>query len=178
MALLEVDVNVHKSNSTFFLDADVSRAELLSRQFAQALVDVAREGPGATSSPGLPVLAGTQATFLRELRPFAPYNVVSRLLAWDDAALHVVTYFVKPGTCIDGQQEGVVGPAEVLRSDSLRRATFAILVSRYVVRAGRRKIVPADLLRAAGALPADGKESEAVEEARASGLEYIKSCAL
>jgi len=180
VAPLDLDVNIHKSNSTFFADADISRAELLSRLFSQALVDVtatAGASGGRRPKPANLILAGSQGRFLRELKPFQSYDVVSRILAWDDANLHVATYFVQRNlkVALLGEKGTIAGPAELLRDDKLRKGIFAVLVSRYVVRVGRVKVTPVELLRAAGI---GGFEEVEVEEARLRGLDYVKNCML
>lgn len=177
--VLDLDVNLHKSNSTFFSDADVSRAALLSTLLSAGLARTA----------AMPLLAAVQCAFKREIAPFRAYDVSSRVLAWDEKSVFVVTYFVRPGFKLRGATEVEVGggPGAVLRDGSLRKGVFAVMVSRYVCKAGRETVPPRKVLEAAGLLvPQGGKEGEAaadgllaaefVDEAVKSGLQYVSEC--
>lgn len=193
----DIDINFHKSNSTFFLDADISRAALFSRLFSQALVDIAclsrdLHASGEDTAKGvsykhrlLPaaslILASTHASFLRPIAPLERYDVVSRVLSWDPTALFFVTYFINPDKEIrlsaPGEKEmeasDILGPAEIMKDATMRKALFAVLVSRYVVRLGRQKITPQDLIVAAGLEGRDGKSIDRMERARVAGMRYM-----
>jgi len=80
------------------------------------------------------------------------------------------------GTAEKGRRRHLPGPLDVLKDEGMRRATYAILVSRYVVRTGRDKVAPEVLLRAAGMLSGDDGEAASVEKERLAGLEYLTSC--
>ncbi|KAK8007411.1 hypothetical protein PG989_001401 [Apiospora arundinis] len=182
--LLDLDINVHKSNSTFFTDADVSRAALLTSMLSDALA-----GQGGA----LFVLAGTQCKFLREIRPLQRYAVASQILTWTDKAFYVVTYFVSPrrgdAAAVCGLQGG---PAVVLVDDKLRKKVFAIMVSKYVFKAGRATVAPAEVFGAAGLLLSDedvakGGNSKAkagiltaaeVEKCVEEGMRFVRDCML
>ncbi|GLA28324.1 hypothetical protein AnigIFM63326_005896 [Aspergillus niger] len=150
--LPEIDLNLHKSNSTFFTDADLSRARLLSRLL----------GPALAATGGMPMLAAVQARFLREIRPFQRYCVTSRILAWDQRSLWTVTYFLR-GDVYKGMMEVDLlggGPAAVLRDEKLRKGVLAMLVSRYVVKAGRVTVPPVEVFKRAGLLIGIDDEGE------------------
>ncbi|GKZ25472.1 hypothetical protein AbraIFM66951_005638 [Aspergillus brasiliensis] len=145
----EIDLNLHKSNSTFFTDADLSRARLLSHLL----------GPALASIGGMPILAAVQARFLREIRPFQRYSVSTRILAWDQRSVFTVTYFLKgKGYSIEEVDLGFLGggggggPAAVLADEKLRKGVLAVLVSRYVVKCGRVTVSPVDVFKRAGLL--------------------------
>ncbi|BCS05486.1 acyl-CoA thioesterase [Aspergillus luchuensis] len=144
--LPEIDLNLHKSNSTFFTDADLSRARLLSRLL----------GPALASLGGMPMLAAVQARFLREIRPFQRYCVTTRILAWDQRSLWTVTYFLRREV-YKGLREVDLdgGPTAVLIDGNLRRGVLAVLVSRYVVKAGRVTVPPVEVFKRAGLLVDD-----------------------
>ncbi|OBR05649.1 Capsule polysaccharide biosynthesis protein [Colletotrichum higginsianum IMI 349063] len=174
VAPLDLDVNLHKSNSTFFTDADISRAALLTKILSPAL---ARLGPADF------VLAAVQSSFKRPVAPWQAYRVSSRILAWDERSLYLVTYFTKPGT--DGLLAEVDlrgGPAAVLDDKVLSKGVFATLATKYVFKAGRTTVRPLDVLVEAGLLhhgegPGRGEAvgiSE-IQEGVERGLEYVKS---
>ncbi|KAL1839675.1 hypothetical protein VTJ49DRAFT_1285 [Mycothermus thermophilus] len=176
--LSDLDVNIHKSNSTFFADADINRAELLTRWLSRGLVGC------------VPILAAVQCTFVREIGPFKAYDLSSRILCWDEKSLFMVTYFLKPRTTLPSDVELAGGPAAVLQDWSLRRCVYAVLVTRYVCKGKARKtFAPAAVLATAGLLvsgvgtPGE-KESgggqlltaDIVEKAVKSGMEYVGGC--
>ncbi|GJC94726.1 hypothetical protein ColKHC_03552 [Colletotrichum higginsianum] len=72
-SILECDVELHKSNSTYLADLDTNCAALLSRLLARPL---RRAGAGL-------VLGGVDVFFHREIRPFQAYETHSRVLAWN-----------------------------------------------------------------------------------------------
>ncbi|GLA62001.1 hypothetical protein AtubIFM54640_002537 [Aspergillus tubingensis] len=144
--LPEIDLNLHKSNSTFFTDADLSRARLLSRLL----------GPALASLGGMPMLAAVQARFLREIRPFQRYCVTTRILAWDQRSLWTVTYFLRREV-YRGMREVDLdgGPTAVLTDWNIRKGVLAVLVSRYVVKAGKVTVPPVEVFKRAGLLVDD-----------------------
>jgi hypothetical protein len=155
-ALLDIDLNLHKSNSTFFSDADINRAAFLTRTFGESLADPRLTADAAGKNANL-ILAGVQAKFLREVKPLQRYMMVSAILTWDERGLFVITYFVRPGRDkgIGGSAKQAASPARHLFScstDSKQRPShlLAVLVSRYVARASRTKIEPLQLLQRAG----------------------------
>lgn len=108
------------------------------------------------------MLAAVQARFLREIRPFQRYCVTSRILAWDQRSLWTVTYFLR-GDVYKGMMEVDLlggGPAAVLRDEKLRKGVLAVLVSRYVVKAGRVTVPPVEVFKRAGLLIGGGDDDE------------------
>ncbi|KAF2125963.1 hypothetical protein P153DRAFT_369355 [Dothidotthia symphoricarpi CBS 119687] len=171
-------MNIHKSNSTFFTDADVNRAELITSLLSQALANL--------GSPAF-ILAGVQCKFQREIRPYQSYAVSSRILAWSDKAMYVVTYFTKPGTKFDRELDLLGGPEALVKDGQARKILFATLVSKYVFKAGRATVAPEHVFQEAGLLiEADSKDgvsgvdgligSEAVAASVQAGLRYISQC--
>ncbi|KAK7937715.1 uncharacterized protein PG986_014583 [Apiospora aurea] len=182
--LLDLDINMHKSNSTFFADADVSRAALLTTLLSDALA--ARGG-------ALFALAGTQCKFLREIRPLQTYTVASQILTWTDKAFYTATYFVSPRRGDAAAVCGLKGgPAAVLKDDRLRRKVFAIMVSKYVFKAGRATVEPAAVFGAAGLLLSDGGKDVRAKDGKAEdivsagevdkivqeGMQFVRDCML
>ncbi|KAI4595324.1 hypothetical protein KJ359_006998 [Pestalotiopsis sp. 9143b] len=178
----DLDINMHKSNSTFFADADVNRTRLLASLLSGGL---------AALGPANFILAGAQARFLREVRPYAAYDVSSRVLAWTDRSFYVVTYFLKPGARVPFAVEGRGGPQALFAKgadDGLRRSVYAVLVTRFVFKAGRETVLPEQVLRESGLLLNDedrslggGKDEkmpdrESFEAAVKAGLEYVAHC--
>ncbi|KAM7189560.1 hypothetical protein V8F20_010099 [Naviculisporaceae sp. PSN 640] len=199
--LPEIDINVHKSNSTFFTDADVSRAALLTSLLSNGLSNLpfpsSPNKRGKSGNNGMFLLSAVSAKFLRPVAPLERYEVSSRILSWENGstgrALYTVTYFLRPGTSkklgseVGRQLEVEGGPAALIRDEKLKRGVFAVLVSRYVFKAGRESLSPETVLKASGLLSDDkaGKfeegagewiDGEKVQRAVGNGLEYVKSC--
>lgn len=205
VTLLEVDYNIHKSNSTYFADLDISRTHLVGHLLAKgihALNSNAKTGIVADpSDPSRPargkfnvVLGSVQCSFKRELAPYERYEMWSRILCWDRKWLYVVTHFVKKGAVKPGS-----------KPEDWGSKIYASGLSRYVFKIGRLTVHPAAILEASGLLPErpggwvnEGGAVEAVnghmaaaaaestsgewdwkrtEEERRKGLEYAKHMA-
>ncbi|KAI2484791.1 4HBT-2 domain containing protein [Pyrenophora tritici-repentis] len=174
----DLDINIHKSNSTFFADADINRAELITSLLSQALANL--------GSPAF-ILAGVQCKFQREIRPYQSYVVSSRILAWSDKAMYVVTYFTKPGTKLARELDLLGGPEALAKDSQVRKILFGTMVSKYVFKAGRATVAPEHVFQEAGLLiEADSKDGvsggnelisrEDVAASVQAGLRYITRC--
>jgi hypothetical protein len=175
--ITDLDINIHKSNSTFFADADLGRAALLSTLL----------GEGQATLGANFILASVTCRFRQEIRPYQAYAVSSRILAWNEKALYVVTYFLKPGRELPLDIDVLGGPGAVLSDDKYRKAVFAVLVSKYVFKAGRTTVAPVEVLTAAGLLTSQDQTDAGgvhngfqdmidVDQAVQHGLEYVRAC--
>ncbi len=173
--LLDIDVNMHKSNSTFFIDADISRAELLTRLFSEALVRDGLTQESGSKAPANIILAGVQARFIRELKPYQRYVVISAILTWEGDSLYIATYFLRPGSesrVLGEDKSRLQKPSAIMTDKSVRGSVFAILVSKYVIRRGRVAVDAAKLIQTARLMGQD-YEVKNMEATRAAGLEFI-----
>lgn len=85
---LDLDTNLHLNNGRYLTMADLGRADLLLRSgLWQAVL---REGL-------LPMLSGTAIRYRREIRPFQPFTLESRILCWRGAALVMEHRFIIAG---------------------------------------------------------------------------------
>ncbi|KAL4873683.1 hypothetical protein BDV12DRAFT_192127 [Aspergillus spectabilis] len=147
--ILETDYNLHKSNSTYFSDLDVSRTALVTRLYSPGVgltsKELDKEFAEAARKEGKPVparksilivLGSVFCSFRREIKPYAQYEVESRVLAWDQKWMYVLSFFFKPAGNKDGE-----------------RVLYATAVSKYVVKKGRLTIAPERVLRKSGFLP-------------------------
>lgn len=133
---------MHKSNSTFYADLDVSRIELLVTLFKDAITPLS---PRTTLAPEsvysrrnrrkqlIAALGGVVCLFRREIKPYQRYDLVTRVLAWDDKWMYIVSYFLKPR----GRHE----------TEKMQDEIFASAVSRYVFKQGRQTMQPAEVFR-------------------------------
>ncbi|KAL4789299.1 hypothetical protein BDV19DRAFT_395181 [Aspergillus venezuelensis] len=124
---IDCDFNLHKSNSTFFADLDINRAQLLMRLFGRLPrwrpptttepLNKATKGQSARKDKDEPkerslniMLGGVSCAFTREIKPLQQFEIWSRVLAWDGKWLFVVSYFVRSGTSINSDSmEGLTG---------------------------------------------------------------------
>ncbi|KIW90696.1 uncharacterized protein Z519_08479 [Cladophialophora bantiana CBS 173.52] len=135
--LLETDYNLHKSNSTYFVDLDESRTVLMTKLLVPGLKqgnkDLEREGHRGPLSV---ILGSVHTSFHKEIKPYERYEVRSRILAWDNKWIVVGSWFVRPASRR--------GQHEVLLASAL---------SKYVVKKGKFTVSPERCFVAAGWLP-------------------------
>lgn len=154
--LLETDYNLHKSNSTYFSDLDVGRCALVSRIYSpgvgfvskimdqEALAASQKEGKKPPKKlPVMVVLGSVYCNFKREIKPFELYEMESRVIAWDQKWLYVLTTFLRPAKKAGGE-----------------KTLLATAVSKYVMKKGRLTVPPERILRTGGFLPERPAESQ------------------
>ncbi|RMJ23455.1 hypothetical protein PHISP_05681 [Aspergillus sp. HF37] len=164
--ILETDYNLHKSNSTYFTDLDVARTALVSRLYSPGVGIVSREldaefRDGSKVHPGKAisiVLGSVFCSFKREVKPFEPFEIQSKLIAWDQKWAYIISFFLRPAP----------------RKSGKKKTLLATAVSKYVVKKGRLTVSPERLLRASGFLPARPEGASAAplaaESTDASGI--------
>ncbi|KAJ5491132.1 hypothetical protein N7539_002699 [Penicillium diatomitis] len=148
--LLETDYNLHKSNSTYFSDLDVSRTALVTRLYSPGVGLVSKEldqefleaskkeGKRAPKrKPIMIVLGSVYCSFKREIKPFERYEVHSKVISWDKKWLYILSSFMRPASRRGGE-----------------RTLLATALSKYVVKKGRLTVAPARILCLSGFLPA------------------------
>ncbi|KAH8596376.1 hypothetical protein B0O99DRAFT_570506 [Bisporella sp. PMI_857] len=185
--LYECDYNLHKSNSTYFSDLDVSRSHVASILLQPGVFQLRRNTRSklVMDDSGKPVtgrwsimLGSVMCSFKREIGMYEGFEMWSRLLCWDRKWIYIVTHFVKKGTVkpaayvlTDGSWFGKKGYRKVEggRGGQLdEKAIFASAISKYVLKLGRLTIHPEVCLDASKLLPErpggwarmDGKISE------------------
>ncbi|KAJ6120589.1 hypothetical protein N7523_004869 [Penicillium sp. IBT 18751x] len=148
--LLETDYNMHKSNSTYFTDLDVSRTALVTRLYSPGVGIVSKEldqefletskkeGKRAPKrKPIIIVLGSVYCSFKREIKPFELYEMHSKVISWDKKWMYILTCFMRPASKSGGE-----------------KTLLATALSKYVVKKGRLTVSPERLLRASGFIPA------------------------
>lgn len=155
--LLEFDINGHKSNSTYFADTDVAITQLISHLTRCGFTARRRRGEFS-----FPRLGATACQFHKEIRLWERYEVATRLLAWDEKWVYLITHFVASTPGKDG-----------------KRRAFASMLSKLVFKQGRVTVSPETCFRESGLLPeGKGKDDpywtvERVEQERRRGMEVI-----
>ena len=101
----------------------------------------------------MPVLGGVTCSFRREIRPYAPVEIWTRVLTWDEMWIFLISHFVKPETNKSSSSAKkttdrvavVVGDKGVNQED-----VYATCISKYVLKQGRKTVVPEEFLRVCG----------------------------
>lgn len=98
---LEIDMYLHKSNSTYLLDLDIARTHFVCLIFQKLFLKYWQNengefrGKALGNCPYVPV--GTiQCAFKKEIKVFQRYSVVSNVFAWDHKWLYVLLKFQLP----------------------------------------------------------------------------------
>lgn len=166
--LLEIDYNLHKSNSTYFTDLDIARTHLVSYLTRPAMRNLTRNAKtGLVLDPGtnkpakgpMGIMLGSVAcTFKREIRAYRAYELWSKVLAWDRKWLYMVTHFVPKGTAkpaewLDPRFGRVRTRSGKDASGGWESKMHATAVSKYVFKLGRLTVHPAIVLQNSGLLP-------------------------
>jgi hypothetical protein len=184
---MECDYNFHKSNSTYFSDLDVTRSNIvccLLRKGIKKLnttpdVVIGPDGVPAKGRWGI-MLGAVQCSFKKEIAPYEPYEMWSRILCWDRKWIYVVSHFVKKGAVkpagytvsppssllgsIFGRKgkkvakkelvtEHMNGNGHALEHKIPHKAIFASAISKYVMKLGRLTVHPEVVIEASGLLP-------------------------
>ncbi|KXH52423.1 hypothetical protein CSAL01_09745 [Colletotrichum salicis] len=145
--LIDCDYNMHKSNSTYFTDLDMSRGNISLVLFRQPF------NPFPGPKHFVMILGGAQCVWRSEIVPYEKYELWTRVLSWDEKWIYLVTHFVKADVFVPG-----------------RKAVFASSIARYVSKNGRRTVLPEQALSKCGLLPEDDAESAEVERQRMKWL--------
>ena len=110
--LLELDFNLHKSNSTYLTDLDIARGHHIYCLFRLGFTKYSSKNPPVSSVPPTdsessrrrskpgrfyPALGGVTCTFKGELKPYQQYEIWTRVVSWDRKWLYLISYFVEKG---------------------------------------------------------------------------------
>ncbi|KAF2119034.1 hypothetical protein BDV96DRAFT_568940 [Lophiotrema nucula] len=172
--IMEMDYNLHKSNSTYFSDMDISRTHLFTALIRNAIHKNSRltghrrefEGMGATEGTAasekrgkhMIALGGISCMFKKEILPYQKFEMWTRLLSWDRKWFYLVTHLVRPGVgapesySLQPWKKGVKRVEKVDR-EKLKGAVFATALAKYVVKKGRITIPPEQALLDADMVP-------------------------
>jgi hypothetical protein len=156
-----MDYNMHKSNSTYFADMDMSRTHLFSAIVRRAIRKTAQHMPRSSNNTGgahMIALGGLACNFKREIKPYRKYEMWSRILCWDRKWFYIVTWCVKPGV---GKPKSFTlqpwrkGSVKAVQADAekLKGAIYSTAIAKYVVKKGRITIPAEQVLLDAEMVP-------------------------
>jgi hypothetical protein len=160
---------MHKSNSTYFSDMDISRTHLFtaiirngikknSRLYGAKKTAVAGAVGATEGSRGrhLIALGGISCLFKREILPYTKYEMWTRILCWDRKWFYLVTHLVKPG--VGKPSSWTLQPWRKAKStevdrEKLMKAVYATGIAKYVIKRGRVTVPPEQALLDADMVP-------------------------
>ncbi|KAF2728193.1 hypothetical protein EJ04DRAFT_504474 [Polyplosphaeria fusca] len=182
-SIFETDYNLHKSNSTYFSDMDISRAHLFSAIIRNSMRNNARKHGGdrgaeaiqmdggsgdAAKGKHIVALGGISCLFKREILPYQKFEMWTRLLTWDRKWFYLVTHLVRPGVgrpksyTLQPWKKGKADKALVngeekehqeRMREKLKGAVYATSLSKYVIKHGRITVSPEKALRDGDMVP-------------------------
>jgi hypothetical protein len=167
--LLETDYNMHKSNSTYFSDMDISRTHLFTAIIRNGIRKNSRLGGASKSSVSVAgategtrgkhyiALGGISCLFKKEILPYQKYEIWTRLLCWDRKWFYLVTHLVKPGVAKPDSWSlqpwrKATSPSGIDK-EALLKAVHATAIAKYVIKRGRITVSPEQALVDAEMVP-------------------------
>ena len=161
---------MHKSNSTYFSDMDISRTHLFTALIRNGIRKNSRlygakknavaGAVGATEGTRgkhMIALGGISCLFKKEILQYKKYEMWTRLLCWDRKWFYLVTHLVKPSV---GQPESwTLQPWKKSKSnkdvdpEKLKGAVYATAIAKYVIKRGRITVPPEQALIDAEMVP-------------------------
>lgn len=172
--LLETDYNLHKSNSTYFSDMDISRAHLFTAILRNgirkplsarrpvvptAAIMGATDGTRASPRAHVIALGGICCNFKKEILPYAKFDMWTRLLCWDGKWFYLITHLVKPGVGTPAEwtlqpwTKRTSTPVEQVSEEELLKSVYATGIAKYVIKRGRITVPPEQALIDADMVP-------------------------
>ncbi|KAL0944913.1 uncharacterized protein CTRU02_202800 [Colletotrichum truncatum] len=169
--LLECDYNMHKSNSKYFTDLDMSRGNISLVLFRKPF------NPFPGPKHFIMILGGANCVWRKEIAPYEAYELWTRVLSWDEKWIYLVSHFVKAGKFVPseyamqpGDTKPKKGRATGGKEVDVQKAVFASSIARYVFKNGRKTVPPEEVLTECGLLPQDEAERAEVERLRMKWL--------
>jgi acyl-CoA thioesterase FadM len=177
--LSECDFNLHKSNSTYFTDLDVARSHLSGILFAPIFF-----GNTPLGRCNL-VVGAVSCVFRKEIKPYQPYELSTKVVSWDEKWIYMVTHFVSLGTArpqgymSEAFQHADSPPRPSLTPEAeSKNEVLASAITRMVFKKGRITVPPADVLKACGLRPERAQEPETPVSSESAPSDPSSLCAL
>ena len=164
---------MHKSNSTYFSDMDISRTHLFTAiirngikknsRLHGAKKDAVAGAIGATEGTRgkhMIALGGVSCLFKKEILPFQKYEMWTRILCWDRKWFYLITHLVRPG--VGDPSSWALQPwrksektvtTDGVDPEKLMGAVHATAIAKYVIKKGRITVSPEKALLDADMVP-------------------------
>lgn len=163
--LLETDYNGHKSNSTYFADLDMARTQLVSCLLRKGI-----RQSGVGSDGHIIAMGAVSCHFKREIKPYARFDIWTRVLSWDRKWMYIISHMVRPGAvqpdgwALQPWKKGITGKGKGDDAEQDRgewqKAICATSISKYVVKKGRMTVSPEYVLNHSDLLPPAPSDEE------------------
>lgn len=96
--LMEMDFNLHKSNSTYFSDMDMARSKVMAHVFKDFFLNYKDETVKMAKHQWVYTpLGSVQMVFRKEIKPYTMYDVESKVFGWTNKWLYVICEFKQHG---------------------------------------------------------------------------------
>ncbi|KAH3670854.1 hypothetical protein WICMUC_004823 [Wickerhamomyces mucosus] len=129
---LECDFYLHKSNSCYVEELDIARSELMTSNLQRFFTEYETK---SGQFPFVPV-ASIWTSFKKEIKPFERYSIKSKIAAWDEKWIFILSKFVK-------------------NNDQVASVT----ITKYVLKDGRKTIRPFDAFKFQGIWTEDAEKT-------------------
>lgn len=122
-------------------------------------------------------LGAVSCHFKKEIKPYEPYDIWTRILSWDRKWIYIMSHIVKPGAVPpegfalqpwkSNTRQGIP-PDKTCgeQREEWKNAIFATSLAKYVVKRGRQTVPPELVLNSSDLLPARPGEAESDNSAR------------
>ena len=119
------------------------------------------------------MLGGVTCSFKKEIKPFEPYEIWTRVLSWDHKWLYLVSHVAKRGATkptsysLQPWRKVQIGQTQQCNGKDPQSAIFATSIAKYVFKQGRRTVPPEDILTMSDLLPlrpTDVKEKQVIQD--------------
>jgi len=118
----DLDINFHKCNSSYFIDLDIARCDLLLSKF-KAVINASRKTKRTVFIP----LGSVGCRFYAEIKPLEKVRIESRVVCYNDKWVCTLSRFI--------------GASEQVK---------AVSMARYVFKNGRKTIKPSEIMHDCG----------------------------
>ncbi|PSN73369.1 hypothetical protein BS50DRAFT_653844 [Corynespora cassiicola Philippines] len=152
--LMEMDFNLHKSNSTYFTDLDIVRAYHSGVLFGPLFMP--RQGGKRCNL----IVSAVLCNFKRKVKPLRGYEISTKVVSWDEKWIYMVTHFVEHGRTGSsrglletGPLNGMVELSGVVSRGTQSEGVLASAITRLVCKRGRMTMPPIRVLKECNILP-------------------------
>lgn len=110
----DLDINMHMNNGRYFTIMDLGRFDLVLRTGLMTLM---------MREKSVPILGSAKIRYRLPLMPFEPYDLVTRIVGFDDKWAYIEQKFVK----VSGDKKGAVAAIAILKGSFYSNKTKTTL---------------------------------------------------
>jgi acyl-CoA thioesterase FadM len=98
----DLDINMHMNNGRYFTIMDLGRFDLVLRTGLMRMM---------MDEKSVPILGSAKIRYRLPLMPFEPFDLVTRIVGWDDKWAYIEQKFIK----VTGEKTGAVAAIAILK---------------------------------------------------------------